>query len=84
MAGKITQGRRRDSDDYLNLEAGDYTVREGVAWVCLPSGAGPSNLRTWDLTEHDDGTITVSPSIQDVSVANGWHGYLENGVWREV
>lgn len=83
-AGDLTPGRRRDPADYLDLEAGDYTVRAGTAWVCLPTGVGPANLRTWELVEHDDGTITVSPSIQDSSAPGGWHGYLEAGVWREV
>lgn len=32
------------------------------------------------VTEHDDGTITVSPSI----VTHSWHGWLERGHWRSV
>ena len=42
-----------------------------------------TNART---TEHDDGTITVSPSILMTSdnPAGAWHGYLERGVWQEV
>lgn len=84
-AGDITPGVRRDSSAPVwNLAAGEYLVRDGVAWVCLPSGVGPSQLRGWDLVEHDDGTITVSPSIHDVGTPNGWHGFLERGVWREV
>lgn len=64
-----------------------------------PSEGGPQLRRTWmvrtpnghlgnlgnhDVTEHDDGTITVSPSIL-VSDHTGelWHGFLEHGVWRE-
>jgi hypothetical protein len=37
------------------------------------------------IVEHEDGTITVSPSIL-VTGSHGkqWHGYLERGVWREV
>jgi hypothetical protein len=38
--------------------------------------------------EHDDGTLTISPSIGDTAGAStesdGWHGYLEHGVWRQV
>ena len=32
------------------------------------------------------GTITVSPSIlvYDDGRGNGWHGFLERGVWRSV
>lgn len=42
--------------------------------------------------EHEDGSITVNPSISnlkrddpgDGSTDDGWHGYLESGVWRQV
>lgn len=84
-AGDTTQGRRRPEETKpWELEAGDYCVRSGVAWVCLPSGVGPSRLEDWTLTEHDDGTITLAPSILDAGTPNGWHGYLEHGIWREV
>jgi hypothetical protein len=72
------------------LEPGDYTIRidaptgARIAWVVTPNGNGPARLEGWDLTEHDDGTITVSPSI--LAHASGehaeWHGFLERGVWR--
>lgn len=32
------------------------------------------------VTENEDGTITVFPSI----VTPTWHGWLENGIWRSV
>lgn len=31
------------------------------------------------VTEHEDGTITVSPSI--IFPNEGWHGFLQRGVW---
>lgn len=43
----------------------------------------------WTFTENADGTVTVSPSIfahivqRDGSTKPGWHGFLEQGVWRE-
>jgi hypothetical protein len=41
------------------------------------------------VTEHQDGTISVSPSIRATGYSEAygrhtWHGYLEHGVWREV
>lgn len=40
------------------------------------------------FTEEDDGSLTISPSLSDQtsrgSDSDGWHGYLEHGVWREV
>lgn len=35
------------------------------------------------ITEHEDGTLTVSPSLQFMS-GKRWHGWLERGVWREA
>jgi len=45
------------------------------------------------FTEEGDGTLTIAPSISDrkhdghgglLNESDGWHGYLERGVWREV
>ena len=40
------------------------------------------------FTEEPDGSLTISPSISDMrgggSTSDGWHGYLERGVWRQV
>lgn len=91
-AGETTQGRRReDGTEPWNLEPADYAFRGGergerFLWVVLPDGAGPARLEGWHVDEHDDGTVTVSPSILDVpdNGLQGWHGYLERGVWREV
>lgn len=53
--------------------------------VCPPGKPYLANLGAHDVIEHDDGTITVSPSIL-VTVPNvgQWHGYLERGVWRQT
>lgn len=50
--------------------------------VCTPNGLF-GNLGKHEVIEHDDGTITVSPSIL-VRGDEEWHGFLENGVWREA
>lgn len=40
------------------------------------------------FTEEPDGSLTISASISDLaaggSESDGWHGYLERGVWRQV
>lgn len=46
------------------------------------------------FTEEPDGTLTISMSISDMRRSypdewtgprsDGWHGYLERGVWRQV
>ena len=100
-------GRRRDwaTTRPHDLEPGDYmcAVRDdgtiGV-WVRTPGeyGHGPCELSKWDPVIHEDGTLTLSPSILAHATEIGphndhtpgasftvpeWHGYLERGVWRE-
>lgn len=57
--------------------------------ACSPNGEH-ANLSAHDVTEHEDGTITVSPSIgvfhsmEDHAAGRfAYHGYLERGMWRE-
>jgi hypothetical protein len=83
-------GRRVGDDIEPHLyEPGDYGRWNGT-WYCkTPSNAeGNSflgNLSGHDVREHEDGTLTVSPSIL---VSEGradrevWHGFLERGIWR--
>lgn len=55
-------------------------------WIgCSPNGHSCA-LGAHKIEEHDDGTITVSPSIliHDGKGTQFWHGYLEHGVWRTV
>lgn len=56
-------------------------------WVIrVPTGTyGSLNPKIHKVIEHEDGTITVSPSIDfSKTKPNGWHGYLEKGIWRSV
>lgn len=83
------KGRRRhDNIQPYDLDSGDYAFRgEGESrwlWVRCPNGNGPAMLSNWDVEEHEDGTVTVWPSIHAHANAqhDEWHGYLERGVWR--
>lgn len=88
-AGDRTPGRRKQQENPPNigvLEPGEY-LRDALTghWYgCTPNGH-LAGLAKHQVAEHEDGTITVAPSIL-VSNAEGplWHGYLERGVWREV
>ena len=56
-------------------------------WYCCTPNNHHANLGAHDVIEHEDGTITVSPSILITTVEAGakrelWHGWLERGVWR--
>lgn len=87
-AGATLQGRRIRIDQLFSpdCQPGDYcgpiTIEdESTAWyVCDPTGA-VGRLTEHTVTEHEDGTISVTPSIL---APGGWHGYLERGIWREV
>jgi hypothetical protein len=79
-------GCRVDVEPHL-YEPGDYGLWEGL-WFCRPPwkhshgclGNGTSHHK---VTEHEDGTITASPSILIQTSVGTWHGYLERGIWRE-
>lgn len=60
-----------------------YWKDRGVWWLYLPGG-GVGNLTNHDITEHGDGTITVSPSILVTSGRKDRHrhGFLKRGVWE--
>ena len=66
-----------------------YGKHEGtnVWWIYLP-GCGRGNLRNHKIEEHEDGTITVSPSIRMTGHKDGKpmerHGFLVRGRWHEV
>lgn len=67
---------------------GAYGTRDGVTWFCTTPNGLLGSLGHHAVTCHEDGTITVSPSIlvTGAEVCGGpktWHGYLERGVWRE-
>lgn len=85
-------GRRvypRD-DGILYLQEGDYGLdRRDNSWYGRPPGHHAGSFKQHSVVEHEDGTITVSPSIlltdfDDNGEKVIWHGYLEMGVWREV
>jgi hypothetical protein len=65
------------------LNPGEYgRWRDGSWYGCAPDGSD-CNLTNHQVIEHEDGTITVSPSILITSPGSeSWHGYLERGIWR--
>lgn len=78
-------GRRLpDGTDWNSaLQPGDYWKHESGVWYCLTPTGLLGTLRGHEVTEHDDGTITVRPSIfVNQGKPDQWHGYLERGVWR--
>lgn len=64
------------------MQPGDYYF-DGYVWVIRDPNGKLGSIGEHTVTEHEDGTITVSPSILD-DAPGGWHGFLERGVWREA
>ena len=62
---------------------GDYGKLSETWHACTPSGA-LANLANHTVTEHEDGTITVAPSILVTDGETSWHGFLEHGIWRQA
>ena len=67
----------------LLLREAEYGKDASGNWYCRPPGNHMGSLAGHQVTEHDDGSITVSPSILIDDGRSTWHGYLERGVWRE-
>ena len=68
------------------MQPGDYGRHpHDQQWMARTPNGHLCNLSRHEVVEHDDWTITVSPSIA-VSRSHDevvWHGFLEHGVWRE-
>ena len=81
-------------------EYGDYCCYEGEWWVAPPYALeqeivtargkldriGPvwGGIFKHEVEEHEDGTITVSPSIAAETGERRYHGYLRRGEWTAV
>lgn len=70
----------------IDLQPGEYCKLPNGKFVCRTPDPKLSagTLSEHEVIEHEDGTITVSPSIlvQQPPIGS-WHGYLERGIWRE-
>lgn len=96
------KGRRVYPTDFLSLEGiepGDYwkdPVRGWEAACPVPRDDHGfllyATLIKHSVIEHEDGTITVSPSIEckatggskEWEKAHYYHGWLEHGEWRSA
>lgn len=70
----------------IDCRPGDYWFDPTLGyWMIYAPKGGVGSLANHKVIEHEDGTITVSPSIlQNAPHNETWHGYLEKGIWREV
>ena len=77
----------------INIEGhtnGEYWKYENRDWVVITPDGHFGGLSNHKVLEHEDGTITVSPSILLTYPGNGklstfrYHGYLRHGKWETL
>lgn len=60
--------------------------KDGDDWFCVTPSGHYGILTAHTITEHEDGTITVHPSI-GISYPGEeflYHGWLKNGIWEDA
>lgn len=75
---------KRVYDTKRPLQVGEFQKSDLGHWFVRPPGVPheigiTGGATEWDVVEHEDGTISVTPSINVIDI---WHGYLTRGVWR--
>lgn len=59
-----------------------WYIRATSGLVLKPWGSiGTTTASSHQIAEHEDGTITVEPSLV---MPNGWHGFLRAGVFTDA
>lgn len=82
------QGKRveliEQEGGFQSLQVGEYGKWKDGTWYAETPNGHCANLSRHKVIEHEDGTITVWPSIE-VSDGKGvvWHGFLKHGVWSD-
>jgi hypothetical protein len=86
---EIAAIRMDDCRDALDTPTPAYGKwADGVWWFYHPDEGLIGNLSGHTVVEHEDGTITATPSILITydgadGVHQQVHGYLTRGVWRD-
>jgi hypothetical protein len=66
------------------LRSGEYAKSSDGTWYAVTPNGLLANLLKHQVTEHEDGTITVTPSILvSQGTVGSWHGFLNRGIWSE-
>lgn len=79
----------KDGREWLPQGEGNYCKdANGVWWFHALGAKSSAALNDHTITEHEDGTITVMPSIlwpKGVNSDTGKdiHGFLTRGVWKD-
>lgn len=71
-----------NEDGSIRFNEGDYAFWNEEWWARAPGIRAAGSLVDHTVIEHEDGTITVEPSI--LSHDGKYHGYLRRGVWTDA
>lgn len=79
------KGIRVETRELTDTKGAYMKDDKGMWWAHCPTNNFIGNLGGHEIVEHDDGTITVSPSIL-VTEGKGeqYHGYLRAGEWTDA
>lgn len=94
---KIPGNRRPDNTNPYELQPGEYAKcnfnGEWSWYIKTPNGIG-GWLKNHKCIENEDGTLSVLPpgpgeGANSILATDGttnatWHGFIYNGVWREI
>lgn len=77
--------KRVDNYESRSADVVSYWKTEHGYLIYFPDVDLLGNLARHSITEHENGTITVTPSILVTAAHRGVqkHGYLTNGEWRD-
>lgn len=77
--------REAGEGSHLGLSPGDYVFWSGIWWARTPNGH-LCNLIKHQVTEHANGSISVSPSIRvsDMYHRELYHGFIRDGQWVDA
>jgi len=64
----------------LRLPDGGYGQGVQGEWRARPPGCNAEDLRSYQVTEHGDETITVKPVIR----VSSFTGLLDHGIWQTL
>lgn len=60
-----------------------YWKDDQGTWLLYLPGCGLGSLKGHTVEEHEDGTITASPSVLMTAGKKTRHGFLRRGMWEE-
>ena len=81
---RVNSYEERDAEHVCYWE--QDVLRIKVWYLTVPKDGKEfyGNLANHDVVEHEDGTITVSPSIKIWNHEGEVHGFLVRGVWEDA